>query len=140
MSKLVNNAAGQASNAAQGYAAQEGGKALGGAVTDQAQKFMNENMLGDVQNMASGDVAGVVGKAGTQAVKGIATDTTKRLTDAGGKIMDAGEQTIEQGWKMLENVMDAGELAKLMEDMGEWAEKHPKLAVRLCPDVRTIMC
>jgi hypothetical protein len=135
MADMLKGAVGTAGEAAKGYAAGEGGKAISGAVTDQAMGMMNQQLPGgvDMKDMAGGDLAGAATKAATSAVKGIAGDSAKRLMDAGGSVMQAGEQAVEQGMKMMENVMDTAELAELTKEMGEFAEKHPKLAVRGIP-------
>ena len=131
MADMLKGAAGSAGNAAKGYAVGEGGKAISGAVTDQAKGLMNQQMPAgvDLGDMAGGDLAGTATKAATGAVKGIASESAKRLMDAGGSVMQAGEQAVEQGMKMMENVMDTAELAELTKEMGDFAEKHPKLAV-----------
>jgi len=122
MADMVSGAASKAGQAAKGYAAATGGSAIGGAVMDQAA-------LGDISKLGAGDVAGQASKVATNAVKGAAGDVTKRLTEAGGGVMAAGEEAMTKGMNMFEDVLDAAELGKLMDDMSEWAEKHPKLAV-----------
>jgi len=125
MAEMVSNAVGTAGQAAKGYAVAAGGPAIGGAVMDQAKKAG----LGDVSKLGAGDVAGQVSKAATGAVGGAAGDVTNRMMEAGGGVMAAGEEAMNKGMNMFEDVLDAAELGKLMDDMGEWAEKHPKLAV-----------
>lgn len=128
MANLISGAAGKAGQAATDYAASTGGAAIGGAVMDQATKAGKEAM-GDMSKLGAGDVAGQASKAATNAVQGVAGDVTKRMTGAGEGVMNAGSEALNKGAGMMENIMDTAELAKLTEDMGEWAEKHPKLAV-----------
>jgi len=126
MADTITGAASTAGQAAKGYAAAVGGPAIGGAVMNQVKQVPG---LGDVSKLGAGDVAGQVSKAATNAVKGAAGDVTNRMMEAGGGVMAAGEEAMSKGMNMFEDVLDAAELGKLMDDMGEWAEKHPKLAV-----------
>jgi hypothetical protein len=130
LQNAAGNAAGSAGGAAKDAAMGQAQDALMGAATDQADAFMKENGVSDIKEMVEGgDVMGTAMKVGGSAATNIAKDAANRAVQAGGSVVAVGEKAIEKGMKGIENILDAEQLAALMKDMGDWAQKHPKLAV-----------
>jgi hypothetical protein len=141
LTNAAGNAAGSAGGAAKDAAVGQAQDAVMGAATDQVDAFMKENGISDITELVqNGNVMGTAMKVGGSAATNIAKDATNRAVAAGGTAMAVGDKAIEKGMKGIENMMDAEELAALMNDMGEWAQKHPKLAVCWEVHIRLTYC